>query len=208
MIASALRLTRADIKALRVTDAYSLHRVVYDLFDDVRSESEKQASTPSGILYTDKGGDFHYRHVLILSNRAPNKPEHGEIESRIIKEAFLQHENYRFEVTINPTKRDKQSGKTVAIKGRETVQQWFIDKAPKSWGFSINPASLQVNNLSVKTFDKKEHSVTQGSATLQGELRVINYEQFKLSFQQGVGRGRAFGFGLLQIVPISNNTDF
>jgi CRISPR system Cascade subunit CasE len=32
MIASVLRLSRSDCKALRVTDPYSIHRVVYSLF--------------------------------------------------------------------------------------------------------------------------------------------------------------------------------
>ena len=37
---SVLRLDRAAVKALKVTDLYSLHRVVYSLFDDVRTEAE------------------------------------------------------------------------------------------------------------------------------------------------------------------------
>lgn len=36
MFASRYRLSPHDAKALRVTDTYSLHRVVYGLFDDVR----------------------------------------------------------------------------------------------------------------------------------------------------------------------------
>jgi len=39
---------------------------------------------------------------------------------------------------------------------------------------------------------------------LKGELYVIDSEQFKQSFRQGIGRGRAFGFGLLQIVPLAS----
>lgn len=55
LYASVLRLDRAAVKALRVTDLYSLHRVVYGLFEDVRSEAQKQASEPSGIQWVDKG---------------------------------------------------------------------------------------------------------------------------------------------------------
>lgn len=208
MIASVLRLNRSDIKELKITDAYSLHRVVYSLFDDVRTEVEKKTNIPSGIVYVDNGGDFQTRKILILSDRKPNTPQFGEVESREISESFLQHDRYRFEVTINPTKRDKNSHKTVSIKGREQVAQWFIAKTSASWGFSVNPETLQIHNLSVNTFEKKGVTVTQGSATLQGELTVLNREKFKTSFQQGVGRGRAFGFGLLQIVPINNPFNF
>ena len=49
MIASALRLNRADCKALDIKDAYSLHRVVYSLFPKPDDQSRD-------FLYADKGG--------------------------------------------------------------------------------------------------------------------------------------------------------
>ncbi|MEQ1621314.1 MAG: type I-E CRISPR-associated protein Cas6/Cse3/CasE [Methylococcales bacterium] len=205
MHASVLRLSRSDVKALKITDAYSLHRVVYDLFDDVRSEQQKQTSVTSGILYADKGGDFNSRLILMLADRPPNPaPAFGEVESKIIGEQFLQHNRYAFEVTVNPGKRDNQSGKIVAVRGREAIAEWFIDRGEKSWGFKINPNNLQIEKMSVQTFKKDGQTVTHGSATLKGELQVTDREQFSQSFRQGIGRGRAFGFGLLQIVPLSS----
>lgn len=205
MYAAVLRLSRNDVKALKITDAYSLHRVVYDLFEDVRTQPQKQASLPSGILYADKGGDFNSRLILMLADRPPNPaPEHGEVESKTIGAVFLQHHRYAFEVTVNPGKRDKQTGKIVAVRGREAITAWFIDRAEKSWGFKVNPINLQIEKMSVQTFKKDGQIVTHGSATLKGELQVIDREQFDQSFRQGIGRGRAFGFGLLQIVPLSS----
>jgi len=84
----ALRLDRAAVKALRITDLYSLHRVVYDLFEDVRTAAQKQASEPSGIQWADKGGEQHYRQILLLSDRQPKAGEHGEVESRPLPEGF------------------------------------------------------------------------------------------------------------------------
>lgn len=208
MIAGVLRLSRADIKALKITDAYSLHRVVYDLFEDVRSEEEKRASKASGILYADKGGDFSHRQILFLANRMPQQPQHGELGKLIpIPDDFLQHERYRFEVTVNPTKREKASKRLVPIRGREAVAEWFMAKAPDAWGFSVDSSSLQVLKLTVREFDKQGHAVTQGQASLQGVLTVTDRSRFITSFQQGIGRGRAFGCGLLQIVPMMNPFD-
>lgn len=201
MIASVLHLSRADVKALKITDAYSLHRVVYDLFDDIRSDEEKQKSVPSGILYADKGGDFHGRQILILSNRQPNVPKYGELSIKTIADSFLDYPHYRFEVVVNPTKRDNATGKIIAIRKREEIANWFIEKAPQ-WGCEVSPAHLQVDNISVKNFKKGEQAVTQGQAILSGRLKVTSRETFIKSFQQGIGRGRAFGCGLLQIVPI------
>lgn len=53
MFASRYRLSPHDAKALRVTDTYSLHRVVYGLFDDVREGDREKGS---GILFVDMGG--------------------------------------------------------------------------------------------------------------------------------------------------------
>lgn len=117
---------------------------------------------------------------------------------------FLSHALYAFEVTLNPSKRDKQTGKVVAIRGREEIEAWFKARAQKSWGFSVNPESLQIGQMSVQMFEKSGETITHGSATLKGELTVTDRKQFNLSFIQGIGRGRAFGFGLLQIVPLSS----
>lgn len=203
LYASVLRLSRSDIKALKITDAYSLHRVIYDLFDDVRNEQQKQTSVPSGILYADKGGDFNSRLILMLADRLPNQsPAFGDVESKTINERFLQHSRYAFEVTVNPGKRDKETGKIVPVRGREAITGWFIERAEKSWGFSVNPENLQIEKVVVQSFKKGSQTITHGSATLKGELQVGDRDRFIQSFRQGIGRGRAFGFGLLQIVPL------
>jgi CRISPR system Cascade subunit CasE len=201
MIASALHLSRADVKVLKITDAYSLHRVVYDLFEDLRSVEEKQASVSSGILYADKGGDFNGRKILMLSNRQPNIPEYGELSIKKITDSFLDYENYRFEVVINPTKRENQSRRIIALRKREDIAAWFINKA-LHWGFEVSPEHLEVTEIKVIRFEKDGQPITQGQATLLGRLTVIDKRKFVQSFQQGIGRGRAFGCGLLQIVPI------
>jgi CRISPR system Cascade subunit CasE len=201
MIASALHLSRADVKELKITDAYSLHRVVYDLFNDVRSMEEKQTSVPSGILYADKGGDFHGRKILMLSDRKPNEPKYGKLSECItIADDFLAYENYRFEVVINPTKRENQSRKIIALRKREDIATWFIEKSPQ-WGFEVSSKHLEVREIEVKRFEKGGQTVTQGQAKIIGRLTVMDKIKFVQSFQNGIGRGRAFGCGLLQIVP-------
>ena len=205
MIASILKLGPKDIKTLRITDDYSLHRVVYSLFEDRRTEAEKNASVPSGFLYADKGGDSTGRLILLLSDREPRIPEHGTLESKTVDEKFLLYDRYRFEILINPTRRDNKSRKIIALRDRDEIARWFIDKAPASWGFTVNPVTLQLKALQVKQFVKQTHSVTHGGAEIAGELEVVDRSLFIKSFQHGIGRGRAFGFGLLQIAPLKSS---
>ena len=77
LTASVFHLDRAAIKALSITDPYSVHRVVYSLYEDVRSEEEKASCQASGILYADQGGDFNNRKILLLADRAPASYVYG-----------------------------------------------------------------------------------------------------------------------------------
>jgi len=201
--ASVLLLSREDVKMLKVKDAYALHKVVYGLFEDVRSEADKVDGKSSGILYVDKGGDFHTRQILLLSSRKPHQtPQFGQVKTAPIFMSFANHDEYAFEITINPAKRDSATGKIVSIRGRDEVEQWFIQRAAESYGFKVNPSSIQTEQMSVQTFEKSGQVVTHGSATIKGQLVVTDRKLFLNSFTQGIGRGKSFGFGLLQIVPL------
>lgn len=209
LIASVLHLDRKAVQALKINDAYGLHKAVYSLFPDVRSADEKQASKPSGFLYADQGGDYKSRKILLLSDREPMEQidsQYGEVQSKPISEGFLQHDAYRFKVVVNPTRRDNASRKLVPVKGRDAISQWFMERAQASWGFSLVPSQLQVDSTDVLSFkDKSQRQITLAQAQVQGVLQVTDRQQFIQSFSQGIGRGRAFGCGLLQIVPFDES---
>ncbi|VVO99365.1 hypothetical protein PS862_02760 [Pseudomonas fluorescens] len=209
MIASVLHLDRKAVKALRITDPYSLHRVVYSLYKDVRSTEEKGAGQASGILFADQGGDFSGRRILLLADRPPADcvdGQYGSVQSKPIPNSFLDHTQYRFNVIVNPTRRDNASRKLVPIKGREAIGEWFCERAAQSWGFQVSALSLQVDRVDVQRFnDKQQNPVTLAQAHVQGQLSICDPDLFRNSFARGIGRGRAFGCGLLQIVPLLDN---
>ncbi len=210
MIASVLYLDRQAIQKLKVTDIYSLHRVVYSLYPDVRSEDEKRSSHRSGILYADQGGDVTTRKILLLANRAPAESvegQHGQVISKPVPEYFLEHDTYRFKVLVNPTRRDSASRKLLPVKERDAVGRWFCERSPESWGFSPAAEHLQIDKVDVMRFKaRQENTVTISQAHVQGLLRVTDRSLFQRSFRQGIGRARSFGCGLLQIVPINQNS--
>lgn len=47
----------------------------------------------------------------------------------------------------------------------------------------------------------KEPNLTFGAVRYEGRLRVTDTDQFRETLRQGVGRGKAFGFGLLSVMP-------
>lgn len=207
--ASVLHLDRVATKALRITDPYSLHRVVYGLYPDVRDDAQKQQGDSSGILYVDLGGDARGRKILMLSNRPPAphaEGGHGQVQTKPIDPTFWQHDEYAFAITINPVRRENASGKIIPVKGRDAIAQWFCERAA-AWGFQVDANSLQVLGTEVQQFtDKSKRPVTLAQAQLKGRLRVINRERFLISACKGIGKGRTFGCGLLRLVPLSTPT--
>jgi len=203
MIASVLKLSRSDCKALRITDPYSIHRTVYSLFP-------KDGDGERDFLFADKGGNFNERRILIFSKRPPLQPEYGKVESKMVPGSFLNWNLYGFEIRLNPTKREKNSGKIVPVQGTEKQEsymkkkkllEWFCAKS-ESWGFSTDHNSLQIQSTDVQAFEKDNRQVTQNSATFIGKLRVKDRSLFIKSFEEGIGRGKSFGFGLLELVPL------
>lgn len=199
MIASMLKLSRSDCKALKLEDAYSVHRVVYSLFP------KKSDGEPRDFLFADKGGDFNGRQILILSQRQPVNPEYGKIESKEVPELFLARNHYGFEVILNPVTRNGPSQTTTPVKGVENLKNWFINKTP-TWGFSAEQESLQICRMGVVNFDKNNDGrifeQTHNTATFIGKLTVTDRQAFIKSFKEGIGKAKGFGFGLLQIVPL------
>lgn len=209
LIASVLHLDRKAVHELKIIEPYELHKVVYSLFSDERTIEEKQGSHPSGFLFADYGGDYHSKKILMLSNRQPQKKIHGkygEVLSKEIPPDFLQHDSYRFKVIVNPTRRDSASRKLIPVKGRDVIAEWFVSRSQASWGFEVVQSQLQVDKTDVLQFKgKSQRLITLAQAHIQGVLKVKDRQLFIKSFSQGIGRGRAFGCGLLQIVPIVEN---
>ena len=201
--ASMLVLTPFDFKALGIKDGYGIHKVVYGLFEDIRSPQEKRSDFPSGILFTEKEGDIRQKKILILSNRKPHlTPQFGKIETKQVPNSFLNYDRYGFEVTINPTRRDSKTKKLIPIKKREEVRRWFFERSCESWGFQSSPETMEVGRMGVQIFEKSGERIVHGFAKLKGTFLVTDREKFQRSFLEGIGRGRAFGFGLLLIAPL------
>ncbi len=197
IIVSQYLLTLQDCRALGIRDTYSLHRAVYSLFPDVRQGNDG----PSGILFADKGAFNGMRRLLIVSDREPLAPAAGILESREIKPAFLGFPRYRFECVLNPVRKDAKTGRREPVRSREAVAEWFMKKAP-SCGFVPDGASLQVADISVDSFEKAGQKVTLSKARITGMLTVTDRERFVQSVAHGIGHGKAFGCGLLQVSPL------
>ena len=87
------------------------------------------------------------------------------------------------------------------LRSREEVARWFLEKA-SAWGFEVQESSFQVAEINADVFWKGEQKVTLGKARVTGTLTVVDKERFTQSVCRGIGHGKAFSCGLLQVAPI------
>ncbi len=195
---SLLTLSPADCVWQQVKDAYSCHRVVCHLFG--LQGLQKVGSESSGVQWRLIDGSSQGVRLLILSNRRPVEPEFGALEVKEVPENLLQGSLYRFNVRVNPTRR-LRNGKLQALTKEQEIAEWFVRKAAAA-GFETEICRLAITGKRVEYFPKGSGHVTMVQVDLSGTLKVTDSTKFSETFFRGFGRGRAFGCGLMQIVPI------
>jgi len=204
MFLTQLKLTHQDMIDFRITDDYSIHKIVYSCFD--RNDGNR-------ILYVDKGFQRTYRILWILSRTKP-QVSLGKFETREVSPEFLNHTRFAFEILLNPVKRSKECRKLMPIfassqkeeteKGKNDLLDWFFKKAEEN-GFQPDKNNLKWHVKFTQKFPQKNNSnrlVVHNKILFSGTLTVTDSELFRNAFENGIGRAKAFGFGLLQLVPI------
>ena len=87
----------------------------------------------------------------------------------------------------------------------QILQEWLLDRAQKH-GFELLPENFQIVERDWHIFRKgKEqgkNKVSIKGVTYEGILKVYDEEKFKELLVAGIGRGKAYGMGLLTIVHI------
>lgn len=176
----------------RISDPYSIHRTVYSLFPE---KSEKR------FLYADRGAVAGKRELLILSAEIPELPDDIPGSTKIISERFFACSRFRFEIILNPVKSLPRSGKREPVIGQLPLLTYFTDRM-KKWGFESDLTTLEVFTLPSVNFTKKGHECRMHRVKYRGVLQVTDRDLFRSVFENGIGHGKAFGFGLLQLFPI------
>ena len=199
IFASALHLSRKDHQTHRIVDPYSVHRVVYSCFEDVRSAEEKSKGVPNGIVFSDEGFNRGSKVIKIISNRAPlSDATHTlDIQTHEIPPTFLQHDVYRFKLVANPV--ICQKGRDVPLKKEADIRNWLSSRS-EVLGFTPTFDFQVLPSLSFKGKDGRD--VRLHRVQYDGALRVKDQEAFVRAVQGGVGGAKGFGCGLLQVIPV------
>lgn len=185
---------------LKVTDVYSLHRLVMDLFPR-RYECQGSELT-SGVQWVDCGEHIFGREIRILSKVSPCVLSFGDsgmedcsLVTNSIPESFFDKEKYGFSLVANPCV-CKASGQRIPILDELEIGNWLDIKAEGSGFMAVEK---KVDRIRPLIFNKGKNRITLHTARISGVLKVQDKEKFIEMVGRGIGRGRAWGLGLLQL---------
>lgn len=156
-------------------------------------------------------------YLLILSEDRPNlsgvAAQFGSVEAPATKaydpllERIGPESVWQFRLTANPTKSNhshtEPTGKRI-VQAHVTVEyqkQWLLDRAEKH-GFHLEPDGFTVTRSQWFSFCKRESKrpVSLLSVTYEGSLTVTDPALFRQLLTEGIGRGKAYGLGLMTVM--------
>lgn len=157
------------------------------------------------------------QYLLIVSSEKPNVQKlnrYGVEGSAMVKDyqPFLKrlanNELMMFRVVANPTYR--KNGKVYPHITINQQKNWLIQRAEKA-GFLIvtdksnNPRFDIVKRDWPILYHKRR--VRLSRVTFEGMLKIINVEKFRSVLINGIGREKAYGMGMLTVIPVRKNDE-
>lgn len=199
-----LLLDHASAARLGLRDCYDWHQRVWQCFPGrdgaARDFLTRLDRRPEGF------------RLLIVSAACPTRPAWCPSDAwgcREISPGYFSHARYAFHLCANPTKKvtkldpngsPTKNGKRVPLRSREEYVAWLVRKA-EAGGFVPEVASLRTIPQGREYFAKPGMQGFHSAVEFQGVLSVTDSARFHETFTRGVGSAKAFGFGLLVIVP-------
>jgi len=221
MYLSRLILNLSDPHVRRdLADCRQLHRTILSAFPEMINPD---ARATLGVLYRVDQWPEDGLVVIVQSAVYPDwsrlwSEYLADTAGRLIRNPAVEsHHGYweslragdrlRFRLRANPTKRlpanrveaSRWNGKRIVFRAEAEQIAWLIRKG-EAGGFRL--AQHSVTPEIKQTGDGKPASpgrLTFGSVLFAGELVITDADRFRATLRQGIGSGKAFGFGLLSI---------
>ena len=113
---------------------------------------------------------------------------------------------YRFRVTLNPVKALSQgAGKRGRVVPEITADQQlrYLESRAARLGFELPAGQYQIVERGWESYKKQGQKLIRLSkVTYEGILKVTDKVVFRSTLTEGIGKKKAYGFGLLTVVPM------
>lgn len=128
------------------------------------------------------------------------------------------NQRWHFRISCNPVRQVRQEGRRSRFQAMRTpkhIEEW-LDARAELAGFTVVPndvpghvngrdvvvSEIQTLRFSKRSAGSRSRTVTISSAACEGTLRVDEPELLRRALSEGIGRGRAYGCGLMTLAPV------
>lgn len=187
---------------------YELHRTIMRAFPSDKNRAE------CGVLFRveeNQQQDPFNCYVLVQSIIKPDWSVLGLDENFLTNSGIQMKEFlpeikkgkvFRFMIRVNPTRRKNDTKQLVPVMKEDDLMDWFIAKG-KLHGFHADTESLIIikrPSISIyKKYGEKTNKITMTFIDFSGYLSIDDEREFQHTLENGIGRGRSFGAGLLSL---------
>ncbi len=203
-------LSQEEVARQQFYGVYGWHKAAWGLFPKMPDARRDDL----GFLFRVDENEDEFR-LTVASKAKPQRSSWCQEDHwlfRQLESGYLEHCKYLFKIRINPTRttrknpdqslREKKHGRHEAILKIPELKEWFLLKAKQN-GFNVlDIPELEIAPPVFHHLSKKGREGTIVSVDFKGALEVVDRGLFKKAFEQGIGRARSFGFGLLILKPI------
>ena len=211
-----------------LSDCHNLHRTLLSAFPHTQVE-EVGARATFGVLYRIEQGIHQIGVIVQSAARPdwgdlppayllgrPAQKEIGATYAGLRTGALL-----RFRLRANPTRKlparvlpeGNRNGKRVELRDEAAWLAWIARKGEEG-GFLLAPSTLDPQRPNVLAIEQGKLHVnrrrgnnnegerthlTLAGVLFDGHLVVSDAERFRETLRQGIGSGKAYGFGLLSV---------
>ena len=157
------------------------------------------------------------KYLLVISETVPNPTimeKYGVEKSAQIKsytgviERVKKDQAFRFKVTLNPVvarSSGKESGKRGKIYPHVTETQqisFFMERTEKN-GFVVVEDEVSITEAGDYWLRHKNNKASPiRKVTYEGRLTVVDETKFKAMLTRGLGKKKAYGCGMMTIIPV------
>lgn len=227
MYLSQWRISADSSQILRVMgDCYVLHQKIMEIFPKGLSDRKADLS----LLYRVERRAPEEGHIIFIQSKIePDRDfvstgsfaKGGEVNEFQTKKysTFISSLStdrlYGFLIHANPCVKkgtstrearlsgEKNNGKRIAIKKYNDLAFWLELKS-FDHGFSLQELSIgeKVVKTGYKRKDGEKHRITCEGCAFSGILQITDKALFLRAVENGIGPGKAFGYGLLSLAPV------
>jgi CRISPR system Cascade subunit CasE len=197
----------ATVTKLGLRDNYDWHQAIWKAFPG------RDGNGRDFLTRLDQRSEGF--RLLIVSRTEPVRPDWCPVDAeswktKPIPEAYFTRRRYAFQLCANPTKKVSKeradgsltkNGRREPLRKREEFSAW-IQRKGEQGGFVVNEATLRTFSRGREYFEKQGQSGLHSAVEFQGVMTVTDPARFHETFTRGIGSAKAFGFGLLVIVPV------